>query len=257
MNIRKALWLGAVLLTAILCRETARAAEGDYILKDRQVYRVDGGKETLLEDEEAQWAGTDGTDDGLWAWVLVDPDMTEEMQGSEGGIYFFRGADAKPAGFLPMKDSGSCVVELSPSGEKMLISRGGEAKRELGFYLVDTANKRFVKKAAFTSAGRFFWIDPHRFVFSSVDERKGPRIKNWEYRGNEGWRCSVVLYDTIEGTRTVLKQATDTKNYIVTVCDEENGTLKIWEHFVKNVKDWNDEKKVKDRAFSIPIPAAG
>ena len=251
--------LFAALLAVVLAAGAAVAAEGDYILKDRQVYRVDGGKETLLEDEEAAWVGTDGTDEGLWAWILVDPDLSEEMKGSEPGIYFFRGADAKPAGFLPMKGAGMCVLEISPSSEKMLISQGGEAKRELGFYVVDAAKKTFTKKKSFVSAGRFFWLDPHRFVFNSVDESKGTRMKDWEYRGEEALWCSVAMYDTIEDTTSVFDEATatETRNFTVTGADDDSGKLEIWEHFVKDAKDWGDDSKVEDRDFKIDIPAAG
>ncbi|MBQ9527546.1 MAG: hypothetical protein IJR68_08040 [Fretibacterium sp.] len=240
----------------VLCTGVAFAAEGDYILKDRQVYRVDGGKETLLEDEEAQWAGTDA---GIWAMILVDPELSEEMKGSEAGIYFFRGEEAKPAGFLPMKNAGSCALEFSPSGEKVLISCGGEAKRQLGYYVIDAEKKTFTQKTVFDSAGRFFWLDPHRFVFGSVDEEKGNRMKDWQYRGNEAWWCSVAMYDTLEESATVFGEAaaTETRNFVVTGIDEESGTMEIWEHFVKDAKDWEDEAKIEERDFRIPIPAAG
>ena len=248
-----------LLLAFTLLSGAAFAAEGDYILKDRQVYRVDDGKETLLEDEEAVWVGTDGTDDGLWAWILVDPELSEEMKDSEPGIYFFRGLEAKPAGFLPMKGAGVCALEISPSGEKLLISAGGEAKRELSYYVIDAENKTFTQKTVFDSAGRCFWIDPHRFVFGSVDEEKGNRMKDWEYRGDEAWWCSVAMYDTIEESASIFGQAaaTETRNFTVTECDRDSGTLEIWEHFVKDAKDWEDEAKIEDRDFRIEIPAAG
>ena len=41
--------LGTVLLLAVLfCVGAAWGAVGDYILKGNQVYRIDGGRETLL-----------------------------------------------------------------------------------------------------------------------------------------------------------------------------------------------------------------
>ncbi len=246
----------SALLICVLAASAAFAAEGDYIIRDRQAYRVDGGKETLLEDAEIQWAGTDA---GLWAWILVDPELSEEMKGSEAAIYFFRGEEAEPAGFLPMKNAGTYALDFSPSGEKLLIAGGMETKRELGFYLIEDGGSRFVKKASFSSLGRAFWIDPHRFVFGCVDENKGPRMKEWTFRGNEGWWCSVAMYDTLENTLTVFEEttATSTRNFVVTECDEESGTLEIWEHFVKDEKDWEEEGKIEDRDFRIPIPAAG
>ena len=63
--------------------------------------------------------------------------------------------------------------------------------------------------------------------------------------------------DTVGKSLTVLKQATDTGNHTVTECDGESGELEILEHYVKKVKDWNDDTKVPGRDFRIPVPAAG
>ena len=74
--------------------------------------------------------------------------------------------------------------------------------------------------------------------------------------GRSFWfRFSVVLYDAPADLETVLKEATDTQNFIlISVSDDD---VSILEKSVKSVKDWSDEDKIFDREISVPIPAAG
>ena len=219
-----------------------------YILKDGNIYRVDGGKERLLEDESPQSGATDA---GLWSWVQVDPEY-EGMEGSEGGVYFFRGEDERPAGFLPIENAGACMLEFSPSGEKLLISRGTEAKQDLGYYVVNAAKKSFVRKKTFSSMGPVAWIDPHRFIFTAIDEKKGRRPGS-----EDTWWYSAALYDSVEDDLIIIKEATETKNYMITGCDHEEGTLDVNEASVKDKKDWGDDNKINYKESTVPIPAAG
>lgn len=243
----------AVLLTCALCAGGALApagawaAEGDYLLKAAKVYRVDGGKERLLEDAEPQRQVTDA---GLFSWILVDPEA-EGMEGSESGIYLFLGED-RSAGFLPMKDAGSCMVELSPSGEKMLTSCGEEIKQDIGVYLVDAANKSFIKKKSLVGRIHPFWIDAHRFLFTAIDESKGLRGG-----AEDAWWYSAALYDTAEDELIVLKEATETRSYMVAGCDHDEGMAEISEASVKDEKDWANVDKIEYEDISVPIPAAG
>ncbi len=244
----------AALLAFMLCAlgalapARARAAEGDYILKDGNIYRVDGGKERLLEDESPQSGATDA---GIWSWVQVDPEY-EGMEGSEGGVYFFLGEDEKPAGFLPMESAGSCELAFSPSGEKLLVNRSAGDKQDLGLYLVDAAKKTFVRQRSFVGIGVCFWVDPHRFIYNRIDEDRGIR------KGSEdiGW-YSAVLYDSVENAPVVIKEASATKNYLLAGFEHETGTLELHEVFVKDEKDWADGEKIDSREITAPIPAAG
>ncbi len=225
------------------------AAESEYIVRGDKVYRVQDGKERLLEDEVVFRAETDA---GKWAWVLVDPELSEGVKGSESGVYFFRGEEDAPASFLPMKNAGECMMEFSPSGEKLLICCGDEARQDLGYYVLDDAGKGWVRKASFVSAGHAFWVDQHRFVFTAIDTEKGPRTK-----AGDDWWCSPSLYDTLEKELTVIIKATSTKNYFIGGCDDEGGSLDINESSVKNPKDWGNENKIKYKELTVPIPAAG
>ena len=236
-------------LTLALCAGAAMAEElGSYILKDGKVYRVQDGEEKLLEDEPANFANTDA---GMYGWVLVDPE-SEGMEGSKSGIHFFFGEDNEPFAFLPMKDAAACMMEFSPSGEKVLISRGTEIKQDLGYYEIDIARKKFNKKKSFVSAGHSFWVDPHRFFFTSVDESKGARDK----AGDQLWD-SIAMYDSVFDELSILKEATETKDYFITGCDYDTGVVDVSESSVKDKKDWNDQEKIKYNDITIPIPAAG
>ena len=249
MKTVRRLFLG-VLLGCVLCAGAAHAAVGDYILKGGKAFRVDGGKETPLKDCEVQMADTEA---GPWAWILIDPAQSDEMKGSKGGIYFFRGKENAPAGFLPVKEEAvSCRVTFSPSGEKLLVSWGMEYIRHLSLYFIDKG-KGFVRKASFDAAGPPLWVDPHRFVLNAVNIGKGPRVKG----RFDVWWSSVVLYDSVENERIVLKEATATEDYTVNGCDTEKGMLDVLENSVKDVKDWGDDAKVKDTELKLPIPAAG
>ncbi|MBR3664309.1 MAG: hypothetical protein IKN64_06605 [Desulfovibrio sp.] len=243
-------FLCAGLLASLFCAGITFAREGDYVLRDGKAYRVQQGTSMLLEDCEPQTANTDK---GLWSWILVDPGQTEAMKGSEGGIYFFWGEDKTVAGFLPIKEeASSCRLYFSPSGEKLLVNWGMEYIQHLSLYFIDS-KKGFVKKAAFEVAGPPFWLDHHRFVFNAINPGKGARVKD----RFDLWWSSVVLYDTVENEKIVLKEATANKNYSISDYDEASDELELWESSVKDVKDWEDENKVKDIKIKLPIPAAG
>ncbi|MBO4334401.1 MAG: hypothetical protein J5846_01010 [Desulfovibrio sp.] len=239
--------LFTTLLACALCTGVAWAAEGDYVIKDGNVYRMDGGKEKRMEEDVHSIL----TEKGAYSWILVDPKLSEEMKGSEAGIYLFKGQENTPAGFIPMADAGICQLEFSPSAEKLTIGCGSEAKQNLGMYVIEEG-KNITKKASFKSAGHVWWVDPHRFVFNIIDESKGARSKDED----DVWN-SVVLYDSVEEELIIIKKATETEDYFCNGYNEEKGTLDAIERSVKNTKDWGDEKKIKITDITLSIPAAG
>ena len=239
-----------LLSACLLCAGAAHAAVGDYILKDGKAFHVDGGTETPLKDCEPQ---TVSTDVGLWSWILVDPAQSEAMKGSEGGVYFFRGEDKKPAGFLPIKEeASSCRLYFSPSCVKLLVSWGMEYIQHLSLYFLDK-DRGFVKKASFEVAGPPAWIDYHRFVINSIDTGRGARVRD----RFDLWWSSVALYDSVGNEKIVLKKATATRDYTFSGYDEADDELEIWESSVTDVQDWGDENKVKDTKLRLSVPAAG
>lgn len=238
------------LLALCLAPALAPAAEGDYLLKVGKVYRVDGGRERPLEDTEPQRADTGA---GPWAWVLVDPGESPEMEGSEGGVWFFRGKEERPAGFLPIEEeAGSCRLTFSPSGDKLLIAWGMEPIKHLSLYFIDK-DKGFVKKASFASQGPPFWVDPHRFAFTSVEPGKGARARD----RFDLWWSSAKVYDSATGETAAVREASATRNYSVSGYDPEAGALTIWESSVKDEKDWGDDERTEEGEITVPVPAAG
>ena len=155
-----------------------------------------------------------------------------------------------PLAFLPMEQAGACMLEFSPSGEKMLISRGTEVWQDLMLYFIEDG--KFVMKKSFVSAGHSFWVDPHRFIFTSIDKDKCPRTKD-----EDDWWNSPALYDTVEEKLVVLKEATETKNYFITGCDHDTGVIDLNEASVKDKKDWGDPDKVEYKEITVETPAAG
>ena len=149
-----------------------------------------------------------------------------------------------------MEEAAACMMEFSESGEKMLISCGTEIKQDLGYYEIDVPNKKFEKKKSFVSAGHSFWIDPHRFLFTSVDETTGARDK----AGDQLWD-SVAMYDTVFEELNILKEATETKDYFITGYDA--GDIDVSEGSVKDKKDWNDPDKIEYKDITVETPAAG
>ncbi len=247
VKMRKRLF-GLLVAVLLLSAVGAFAAEESYILKEGNVYQVKSGKETLLEGRHPERSNTDK---GLYSWIWVDPALSEKMRDSKVGIYFFLGEDEKPAGFLPLEDATCSDLEFSPSGEKFLLrSDGPYAFQELSLYTFDG----FVKKKSFLVVGPWTWIDSHRFVFTQDDTSKGSRGKAVEQL--EGW-LSVALYDSALEELSVIREATETQDFILIGVEHEEGVLEVQERSVKDKKDWDDEEKVEGKMTKIPIPAAG
>jgi hypothetical protein len=248
MAMRKALWtlLGALLGMGALVG-VALAAQETYELRDGGIYRVDAaGKATLVKDMEP---GRFGTDKGVYAWIIVDGELSEAMVGSEKGFYFFDEGE-KPLGFLPFDGAGFCDISFSSDAAQMIVNFGADVSQEVTLY--DFVG--FKKKATFRAIGSATWIDHARFVFTKEDRSKGPRGASAPHQ--EGW-VSVVVYDTAIEEEVPVMEATATKDYQLDGIDYEEGTMTIIERSVKDVKDWNDEQKVRDNVITAPFPAAG
>ena len=71
------------------------------------------------------------------------------------------------------------------------------------------------------------------------------------------------MHDTVESAMSVLKEATETKNYMIAGYgyDYDTGVIDINEASVKNKKDWNSADKIDYREITVetppPVPAPG
>ncbi len=231
----------------VLTGSGAFAGQEAYMLEDEKVYRVysDGNRELLEEEFPGQCA----TERGLFFWVVVDPELSEAMEGSEKGIYFFDEGE-NPRGFLPFEGAAYCSVLFSPDGERFLLSCGTSVSQEISLYTFEDLQK----KNSFQAIGFVEWIDFARFVFSLDDAAKGRRGDAMDQQ--EGW-LSVMLYDTLMEELFPVMEATETKDYMYISVDAEKDEIWILERSVENVEGWNDENAIEDRELSVPIPAAG
>ena len=234
----------AVLLSLTI---SAFAAQDSYILEDGKIFRVQSsGKRIAMEEEQP---GYWNTDKGTYAWILVDPELSDEMKGSKSGIYFFDEGE-KSLGFLPMDGAAYSYVTFSQDGELLAIGNGTTVSQVLTIYEFNG----FKKKASLRALGEFCWIDPCRLLFTVDDLTKGPRSELLER--HESW-LSVAIYDTVMEEMFLVKEATETQDYILIGVDHEGGTVEILENSVKSVEDWNDADKIEETPISVPIPAAG
>ncbi len=226
---------------------SALAAEDSYALEGGKIFRVEasGKKLALEEDQPGYW----NTDKGMYAWILVDPELSEGMKGSKSGIYFFD-EEEKPIGFLPMDGAAYSYVTFSQDGETLAIGNGTTTSQVLTIYEFEG----FKKKTALRALGEFCWIDSNRLLLTMDDITKGPRSEVLEQQ--ESW-LSVAIYDTAMEELFMVKEATETQDYTLIGVDHEGGTMDILERSVKSVEDWNDVDKIEDTTISVPIPAAG
>ena len=236
-----------VLCTVFLFGSAAFADQETYTLEGDMIYRIDkGGERTLLKEEQP---GRSATDSGVFSWILVDPELSDAMAGSESGIYFFD-ESGMFWDFLPLEGAAYCDVSFSPDGERFLISRGTDVSQTLFLYTFADMKRQVVLDIVAPAV----WMDFARFVFTLDDGEKGRRGDALDQQ--KGW-LSVMVYDTLMEEVFPVAEATETTDYMLLGIDFESGNLEIGERSVEDVEDWNHEEKILDRNISVPMPAAG
>ena len=217
-------------------------------LEGDMIYRIDkNGERTLLNEEEPGWCATES---GTFSWILVDPELSDAMEGSESGIYFFD-ESGMFWDFLPLEGAAYCDVSFSPDGERFLVSRGTDVSQTLFLYTFADMKRH----TAFDIVGPAVWMDFARFAFTLDDGEKGRRGDALDQQ--EGW-LSVMVYDCFMEELFPVQEATETQDYMLIGIDvDQQGVLYILERSVEGVEGWNDENAIEDREFSVPIPAAG
>ena len=152
-----------------------------------------------------------------------------------------------------MESESECQgIVFSPNEERLLLARGSAMRPDLTWDLYETGAMGF-KEEISGWRENVEWIEPVRFVMTRIDDiRQGDNFSQPAY----GFRVSVVMYDAAASELTVLKEATDTKNYWFTSVADD-GVLLVTEESVKSEKDWGDEDKTEEREIKVEVPAAG
>ena len=155
--------------------------------------------------------------------------------------------------FIPLdSDAEHPQIIWSPVGDRLALMRGG--MRPDLFLEVYAEGMEKVAEFACLSGSAEWLEDGMRLVFTRIDDvREEARFPGRSY----GFRFSVVLYDSALGMETVLKEATDKANYVLSGVSSDGEKVLITETSVKSPKDWKDETKIKEREIKVPVPAAG
>lgn len=234
------------LVTMVFLALPAMAAQETYVIKEGAIFRVKADGEAIELEEELGYCSTDNA---MYSWLLVDPELSESMKGSESGIYFFNELD-ESLGFLPFEGAAYCNVSLSPGADMITINFGTDVSQELLLYTMDG----FEKKMTFQAVGDLSWLDPCRFVFTMDDAKKGSRGDALDQQ--KGW-LSVMMYDAAMEELFAISEATETEDYLLIGVNPEGEEVEVLKRWVKDVKDWGNDEKIKDATMSVPIPAAG
>ena len=239
--------LASLLACALsLAAMPAFAGGDDYYMKDGRICRSDTGKEVPKHAVH-----TARTKHGTFLWLAALPEIFDEMQGTERGIYIFQEGSEDLVGFLPLRDSMPSQVAISPSGRKLFTVCDTASGRELRYYEFD--KKGLSRKLTFQTIGHAVWIDLHRFAFTRNDMAKGPRTATDK---GSGW-LSAVMYDSADEFIVPIKEATETEDFVFYSYDREKIKLSILQRSVQDKSDWGKNGKVKEALLTEPVPAAG
>ena len=249
MSVAKRFFMAAVFCLCAaafsLCSPAAFAQEDDPVRPDDlSIFSLKNGKfhisgaEVPAEVNEVP-ADVEGP---LRVWSAFEGE-------NETGVWFFA-ENGECLTFLPLESESECQgIVFSPNEERLLLARGSAMRPDLTWELYETGAMEF-KEEISGWRENVEWIDPVRFVMTRIDDiREGDNFSQPAY----GFRVSVVMYDAAASELTVLKEATDTKNYWITSVGD--GVVTVWEDSVKSEKDWGDEDKIEGREITVEIQA--
>ncbi len=219
----------------------------NFSVENEQLYKIDdSGKKTLLENVEVSKVEIkDGAD---VYYATLDPESNSSLGKIESGLYFFDGK-GKSVSFLKKEQPEICFANFSPDGKKFILDCGTYVDRSFELYEFNG----LVKKKDYYGCSQLSWLDPHRFVFTLIDETHKARTTESEI---PGW-LSVVVYDSAVDLLTPVAEATPTDDFLFEAVDVEANTLVINKYHVDDEKLWSQEDKIDSESIEKPIPAAG
>jgi hypothetical protein len=228
---------------------TGFAAQGkvDFVVKDGEWYRQSGNKTS----EPPVPNGSEETETGWVYWLYADPEISDEAKGAERGFYFYSEKQDKYSFLRSGGGANVNGVHFSPDGKTFIVESTAEQSINdisLELFAYEGLASLFKTTKAATPP---LWLDAGRFVYSRF-EPGTDRGRSADYY-NE-W-MSLSLYDAASGEDTVIKEATETSDFLLAGFAEDGVT--VWEEYVDSPKDWADPDKAKNREITVPIPPAG
>jgi hypothetical protein len=243
----KKLWYGFFVFIILLMTESAFAApeKVDFVVSDDEWHRQVNGK--LLEAPTPN--GNQATASGWIYWLYADPLVSKAAKGAERGLYFYS-ADTNNYSFLALESVNVNGIHFNDDGTMFVIEsvKKGETYNitlELYTYADMVSHFKTLK-----AASALLWIDSRRFVFSKYE----PGTSRGRPKDYPNEWMSVSIYDVVSGKETVLKNATETSNFLVLDLSDDN--IELWEEYVTSTNDWVDPDKSTFRYLTVPIPGA-
>lgn len=182
-------------------------------------------------------------------WAVIGDDVAEGAGAEEIGIRFF-GERGEAIGFLSL-ESAALYRDIiwSPSGDRMVLIIGSGDRPESFFRVYDERMDMSIQLPGIRD--ELHWVDDVRFVFTCNLGRRGNAVPG----GGDGFRQSIILYDTVMPAAIRLKDATDTHGFSLLSVADDGLTATVRERSVASPDDWADADRVRDRSVTVRIPA--
>jgi hypothetical protein len=252
-NMKKSLipLLVIVLSLAFFVIEGSEAADiSAFALKNGRVCKEDRELECDVNEVPS------GIEGPIRYWSAFGHDANDVVTESETGVWFFA-SDGACLTFVPLESENECQgVVFSPDGGNFVLVTGSGMRPDMYFEVYGEGTEKLAEFSGIR--GGIAWIDPVRFVMTSIDDtRELAEEGSSPFGASYYLRVSVVMYDTAEKEATVLKEATDTQNFWLSEIIEDGSALTVTEESVKSEKDWGIEEKTEEREIRVEIPPAG
>ena len=204
-------------------------AGNNFLIENNELFIVKGGAKTLLIDSDWFYKYDLSGDRRIYAGG-IDPQNNEAHQGLEGGIYFFS-PEGKIISFLALEDAEDYLIHFSPDGSRVVLNGGG-SEYPRGYTFYEFAGFKELTKCV--GWGRGQWLNNNYFIFTLADETQ-PRPKINPSDDYQPGRLSVAVYDAAKNEFTILKEATDSEDYVFFAINEQTGQgdiSRLWSEFV-------------------------
>jgi hypothetical protein len=236
----------------VLCRSGETFASS-YVVKGGAIFQVEAnGSENKLENAKAVEVEEKTEENAIRFWSVLGKDISDLIEKEETGIYFFD-KKGRNIAILPLESAYECQgLVFSPTGNRLAVMKGSGVRQDIEIVLYDAPEMKELESFG-SIKDQFAWLDARRCVFTSIGEEiRDGSFANLGY----GLRLSVVLYDAAARKATILREATDTQNFMLSAVCFETFEVEIIENSVKSDEDWRDEAKIKKKKISVPIPDA-
>lgn len=219
-------------------------------LKDGRVVH----KGNTILDCEVYEANTEGP---IRYWSVFGQDTpvisgNSAVAENETGVWFFSSGGVCLA-FVPLDNENAYQgLVFSPSGENFVLSTGSGVRADMTCEVYGEGAQKIGELAGLRNSIQ--WLDGTRFICTRIDDiRENGVFPGLAY----GLKFSAVIYDAAMREEFVLKETTNTQNYLFNSVSADGASILLAEEYVESEKDWSDEGKVKTREIKVDVTAAG